>query len=109
MAEVKNWLLKVKEQKKLDSGNVSMNCILNGTKDKDGNYPTCMWIRVILTEETEWKERCDETGNYIEVDGKFSHSDWKKDGKSGKNFTIFASSVRKHVFEEKNSGGGSNY
>jgi len=101
MARVENWVLKVRDQKKLDSGNIRMNCQMNGSKHDDGTYDTAMFITVILTDKTEWAERCDETGNYIDVSGNFTHGDWKKDDKTGKNFTIFASKVSKHKFDDE--------
>lgn len=112
MAEVKNWVLKVKEQKRLESGNVSMNTMLTGRKRDDGSYDSAMWIVVIINRSddpkkaTKWATPADYTGKYIEVDGNFSHSDWAKEGKGGKNFTIFANEVREHIFEDKGKGNG---
>lgn len=112
MAEVKNWVLKVKEQKKLESGNVSMNAMFSGRKKDDGSYDSAMWITVLINRSkdsqkaTIWASPADYTGKYIEVDGNFSHSDWTKENKSGKNFTIFAKEVREHIFEDKGKGNG---
>ena len=111
MAQVVNWLLKVKDQKKVEeTGNVRMNCLMNGQKKQDGSYCDGMWITVIIArtgdKATKWDKPADYTGKYIEVSGNFTHGDWEKDGKKGKNFTIFASEVKEHIFEERNNNGG---
>lgn len=109
---VKNWVLKVKSQKKNEqTGNVSMNTFLSGQKNDDGSYCDGMWITVHIKRSGErptvWEVPADYTGKYVEVDGKFAHSDWERDGKKGKNFMIFADEVREHIFEQNNENGNS--
>ena len=115
---VKNWILKVREQKKIENNGkvkVSMNTLLTGRKHDDGTYDSGMFINVVIVRPnadgsnpdnlTKWDKPDDYTGKYISVDGNFAHSDWEKDGKKGKNFTIWASEVREYTFDDNNGGG----
>ena len=95
-------ILKVKKQRKTDKGTVIMDAMLS-CKKKDGSYYAPMWISLYLTEKTEWV-KADYTGSYIKASGSFTHSDWEKGGKSGKNFTIFADKVEKYEFNDKKEG-----
>lgn len=92
-------ILKVKKQRKTDKGTVIMDAMLS-SKKKDGSYYNPMWISLYLTEKTDWV-KADYTDNYIKASGTFTHSDWEKGGKSGKNFTIFADKVEKYEFSKK--------
>lgn len=97
-------ILKVKKQRKTDKGTVIMDAMLS-SKKKDGSYYAPMWISLYLTEKTEWV-RADYTDCYVKVSGAFTHSDWEKGGKSGKNFTIFADKVEKYEFSKHDESSG---
>ena len=97
-------ILKVKKQRKTDKGTVIMDAMLS-SKKKDGGYYAPMWLSLYLGEKTEWV-RADYRDQYVMVSGSFTHSDWEKGGKSGKNFTVFVDKLEKYEFS-KDSGSGS--
>ena len=75
MAQVVNWLLKVKDQKKVEeTGNVRMNCLMNGQKKQDGSYCDGMWITVIIARSgdrtTKWDKPADYTVTSLTAIGK---------------------------------------
>ena len=102
--KVTDAVLKVKKQKKTDKGTVIMDAMLS-SKKKDGSYYSPMWFSLYLGEKTEWV-KADYREGYVKVSGSFTHSDWEKGGKSGKNFTIFVDKLEKYEFS-KDGGNGS--
>ena len=94
---VANWKLHVFEQKKTDNA-VVMNCSLAGRKKQDGTFDKSMNVRVVINADTVWP-RVDFSGKNIIVNGGFQHKWWEKDGKSGVEFTVFATEVREFVKE----------
>ena len=92
-------ILKVKKQRKTEKGTVIMDCIFL-SKKKDGSYYNPMWISLYLGDKTTWT-RADYTDQYVKVAGDFTHSDWEKGGKSGKNFTVFVETLEKYEFSSK--------
>lgn len=96
--KVTDAILKVKRQKKTDKGTVIMDAMLS-SKKKDGSYYSPMWISLYLGEKSEWV-RADYRDEYVMVSGNFAHSDWEKNGKSGKNFTVFVDKLEKYEFKK---------
>lgn len=96
---VKNWGLKVMQQKITEGKGCMLNCALNGRKNPDGTYPKSMYINVWIDGKCEC-EPDDYTGKYIEVDGRFTTGDYisKKTGETVLTFTIFATEVRTHIW-----------
>lgn len=92
-------ILKVKRQKKNDRGMVIMDAMLS-SKKKGGGYYNPMWLSLYLGDKTKWV-KADYREQYVKVSGAFTHSDWEKNGKSGKNFTIFVDKLEKYEFEKK--------
>lgn len=92
-------ILKVKKQRKTEKGTVIMDCMLS-SKKKDGSYYNPMWISLYLGDKTSWT-KADYTDQYVKVSGDFTHSDWEKGGKSGKNFTVFVDTLEKYEFSKK--------
>lgn len=92
-------ILKVKRQKKNEKGMVIMDAMLS-SKKKDGGYYNPMWLSLYLGDKTEWV-KADYREQYVKVSGTFTHSDWEKNGKSGKNFTVFVDKLEKYEFEKK--------
>lgn len=92
-------ILKVKKQRKTEKGTVIMDCMLS-SKKKDGSYYNPMWISLYLGDKTNWT-KADYTDQYVKVSGDFTHSDWEKGGKSGKNFTVFVDTLEKYEFSSK--------
>lgn len=92
-------ILKVKKQRKTEKGTVIMDCMLS-SKKKDGSYYNPMWISLYLGDKTTWT-KADYTDQYVKVSGNFTHSDWEKGGKSGKNFTVFVDTLEKYEFSKK--------
>lgn len=92
-------ILKVKKQRKTEKGTVIMYCMLI-SKKKDGSYYNPMWISLYLGDKTTWT-KADYTDQYVKVSGDFTHSDWEKGGKSGKNFTVFVEKLEKYEFSSK--------
>ena len=99
---VKNWRLKVFEQKKTEKA-VIMNAAKSGKKKDDGTYEKSMGISIILNNATEWPH-ADLTGKNILVDGQFSHNEWEKNGRGGLDFIIFATKIQEYVYEDNNKG-----
>ena len=97
-------ILKVKKQKKTEKGTVIMDAMLS-SKKKDGSYYNPMWLSLYLGEKSEWI-KADYRDQYVKVSGDFTHSDWEKGGKSGKNFTVFVEKLEKYEFSKDNSGSG---
>lgn len=100
-------ILKVKKQRKTDKGTVIMDAMLS-SKKKDGSYYNPMWISLYLTDKASWT-RADYSDQYVKVSGTFTHSDWEKGGKSGKNFTIFVDKLEKYEFTKSGGEQGENY
>ena len=92
-------ILKVKKQRKAEKGTVIMDAMLS-SKKKDGGYYVPMWLSLYLGEKTDWV-KADYREQYVKVSGNFTHSDWEKNGKSGKNFTVFVDKLEKYEFEKK--------
>lgn len=92
-------ILKVNKQRKTEKGTVIMDCMLS-SKKKDGSYYNPMWISLYLGDKTNWT-KADYTDQYVKVSGDFTHSDWKKGGKFGKNFTVFVDTLEKYEFSKK--------
>ena len=90
------WSMKIKRQEKTAKGNILIKALLSGKKKEDGSYDSPMWVDVVIIssgdKKTEW-EPADLTDKWMTVEGNFTHSDWEAKGKSGKNFTIFASKI----------------
>lgn len=100
----KNWVLKVRDQKKSKDGNsVILDCFSSGRKRQDGSYESGMFVSVVATEDTEWKP-ASKVGSYIDVTGQFAHREYlsEKTGKTSLGFTIFATEINDHEFEAKN-------
>lgn len=72
---VKNWVLKVMQQRITEGKGCMLNCALNGRKNPDGTYPKSMYINVWIDGKCEC-EPDDYTGKYIEVDGRFTTGDY---------------------------------
>ena len=96
---VKNWILKVMQQKITEGKGCMLNCALNGKKNPDGTYPKSMYINVWIDGKCEC-EPDDYTGKYIEADGRFTTGEYKsnKTGEKVITFTIFATEVRTHIW-----------
>ncbi len=58
-----------------------------------------MWISLYVGDKTDWV-RADYLDQYVKVSGDFTHSDWEKGGKSGKNFTVFVDKLEKYEFKK---------
>lgn len=96
--KITDAILKVKKQKKTEKGTVIMDAMLS-SKKKDGSYYDPMWISLYVGEKTEWV-KADYRDQYVKVSGDFTHSDWEKGGKSGKNFTVFVEKLEKYEFSK---------
>lgn len=96
--KITDAILKVKRQKKTDKGMVIMDAMLS-SKKKDGGYYAPMWLSLYLGKDSEWV-RADYRDQYVKVSGNFTHSDWEKGGKSGKNFTIFVDKLEKYEYKK---------
>lgn len=97
--KITDAILKVKKQRKTDKGTVIMDAMLS-SKKKDGTYYNPMWISLYLTDKADWT-RADYSDQYVKVSGDFTHSDWEKGGKSGKNFTVFVDKLERYEFGKK--------
>lgn len=94
-------IVKVKKQRKTEKGTVIMDAMLS-SKKKDGSYYDPMWLSLYVGEKTDWV-RADYRDQYVKVSGTFTHSDWEKGGKSGKNFTVFVEKLEKYEFSKSGS------
>lgn len=95
-------IVKVKKQKlKKETGTVIMDAMLS-SKKKDGSYYDPMWLSLYIGDKTDWV-RADYRDQYVKVSGDFTHSDWEKGGKSGKNFTVFVEKLEKYEFSKSGS------
>ena len=109
MPALKVWEQKANKNEDGSTKSVTMQCSLNGRKKEDGTYGKSMYINVFLNGDCQWTPD-DYSGKYIDVDGNFSISDYKsKDGKEGINYTIFANSVKEHIWENNAPAQGKNY
>lgn len=102
MSKVVDWTLKIFEQTKKENC-VQMNTALSGKKRQDGTYGKSMPIRVVVTDDTDWAH-ADLSGKLVDVTGNFTIDDYtNKKGENVMSYTIFADSIKEHVFEEKNA------
>lgn len=100
--KVENWNLRVFQQKETDKG-LTLNCSKSGKKKDDGTYEKGLSIKVFCSYDScdyDASLGDDASGSYISVDGNFATSEYtNKDGEVSVICTIFASAVRKVVYD----------